>query len=143
MDVSGFPLGRSVPLEEIRQYDIYPGDIVLIYTGYVPPTGDDVPHTIALTQEAAEYLANLPVKAFDTDAFNVESDDNPTPVQSEIAVQRVPPIHYAFLSRGIPLFEQLYNVDKLLDKQKMYFVGPPLNIQNGDGMIVRPVVLLF
>jgi kynurenine formamidase len=33
--------------------------------------------------------------------------------------------------------------EKLLDKQNMYFVGPPLNIKDGDGMIVRPAVLVF
>ena len=144
IDVSGFPLGRSVPVETIRAHDVQPGDIVLIFTNYQPPRTDiELPHRIALTQEAAEYLATLPVRAFGTDAFNVESNDNPTPVDSDQEVQRVAPIHYAFLSRGIPIFEQLFNVDQLLDKQNMYFVGPPLNVKDGDGMIVRPVVLVY
>jgi len=143
IDVRKFPLGRSVPITEIQKHEVNPGDIVLIYTGYVPPKDDDEPHRIALTQEAAEYLATLPVRAFGTDALNVESDDSPTPVQSESAVKRVIPIHFEFLSRGIPIFEQLFNVEQLLDKQKMYFVGPPLNIKEGDGMMVRPVVLIY
>ncbi len=142
IDVSEFPLGRSVPLETIRQHSIQSGDIVLIYTDYKPPTtDDDLPHRIALTREAAEYLATLPLRAFGTDAFNVESNDNPKPVKSDLAVERVGPNHYTFLTRGIPIFEQLFNVDQLLDKENMYFVGPPLNIKDGDGMMVRPVVL--
>ena len=143
IDVSDFPLGRSVTVETIRQYNINPGDIVLIYTNYKLPLADDLPHRIALSQEAADYLATLPVLAFGTDAFNLDSDDNPTVVDSELAIERIAPIHYAFLTRGIPVFEQLFNVGKLLDKQNMYFVGPPLNIKDGDGMIVRPVVLVY
>ena len=131
-------------VDAIRSHDIRPGDIVLIYTAYMPPeTDDETPHRIALTREAAEYLAELPVRAFGTDAFNVDSDDNPTPVESDSAVIRVAPNHYSFLSRGIPIFEQLFNVDQLLGKEDMYFVGPPLNIENGDGMMVRPVVLVY
>lgn len=143
LDVSGFPLGRSVPLSFIQSHDISAGDIVLIFTGYTPPDEGDVPHRVALTREAAEYLAALPVRAFGTDAFNVDSDDGPTPVESDLATQRVAPNHYAFLSRGIPIFEQLFHVDQLLEKERMYFAGPPLNIENGDGMIVRPVALVY
>jgi len=143
VDVSEFPLGRSVPVDEIRSHDIRPGDIVLIYTGYTPPIEGDVPHRIALTREAAEYLAELPVRAFGTDAFNVDSDDNPKPVQSDSATERVGPNHYTFLTRGIPIFEQLFNVDRLVDEENMYFVGPPLNIKDADGMMVRPVALVY
>ncbi|MEQ3793662.1 cyclase family protein [Gilvirhabdus luticola] len=152
IDVSHLPFGRTVSLSEIMKHDIQPGDIVIIYTKYSLPDVDEMPQRIALSQKAAKYLANLPIKAFGTDSFNVESDDNPTNVErddklteliSETAVQRIVPIHYEFLSKGIPIFEQLFNVDKLLTKKKMYFVGPPLNIKDGDGMIVRPVVFVY
>ena len=144
IDVRRFPLGRSVPIEAFSSQRIDAGDIVLIYTGYTPPaTDDDVPHRIALTREAAEYLVQLPVRAFGTDAFNVDSDDNPTPIKSDLPVVRVAPNHYAFLSRGIPIYEQLFNVEKLLGRDNMYFVGPPLNIKDGDGMMVRPFVLIY
>ena len=53
------------------------------------------------------------------------------------------PVHHSFLSRGIPAYEQLFSVEKLLGKEDLYFVGPPLNIKDGDGMIVRPVVLVY
>ena len=51
--------------------------------------------------------------------------------------------HQAFLSRGIPIFEQLVNIDKLLDRDSMFFFGAPLNIKDGDGMMVRPLVLVY
>ena len=143
IDASNFAFGRTITLSEITKHHVQPGDIVIIYTKYVLPEQDELPHRVALTQEAAEYLANLPVKAFGTDSFNVESDDNPTEVISENALQRIAPIHYEFLSKGIPLYEQLFNVDKLLDKKNMLFIGQPLNIKDGDGMIVRPVVFVY
>jgi kynurenine formamidase len=41
------------------------------------------------------------------------------------------------------VYETLVNVDSLLEKSNMYFVGVPLNIKDGDGMLVRPVVLVY
>ena len=141
-DVSDYPIARSVP-KEFFEGKVSPEDIVLIYTGYQPPKSDDeIPGSVAITYEAAEYLAQLPVKAFGTDALNVECMTDTTAVESDFEVARVAPNHHAFLFRGIPLYEQLFNVDQLLGKQNMTFVGVPLNIQDGDGMIVRPVVLV-
>ena len=56
---------------------------------------------------------------------------------------RAVPIHHSFLSRSIPIYEELCDVEKLLTKQNMYFIGVPLNIKDGDGMLVRPVVFVF
>ena len=141
-DVSDYPVARSVP-KEFFENEVSPGDIVLIYTSYQPPQSDDeIPGTVAITYEAAEYLAQLPVRAFGTDALNVECMTDTTVVDSDSEVVRVAPNHHAFLSRGIPLYEQLFNVDQLIGKQNMTFVGVPLNIKDGDGMIVRPVVLV-
>jgi len=145
-DVRQFPKGRSVP-PEVFSGSVRAGDVVLIATGYSPPETDDAfPETIALTPEAAEYLATIPVRAFGTDAFAVASLQDTTSVEAESEVARAFPIHHAFLSRGIPVYEQLFNVDRLLEKAptaSMYFVGVPLNIRDGDGMIVRPVVLVY
>ena len=122
-------------------------DFVLIVTGYSPPETDDAfPENITLSWAAAEYLANVPVRAFGTDGFSVASLQDTTLVEAESEVARAVPIHHAFLSRGIPVYEQLFNVDGLLEKAptaSMYFVGVPLNIKDGDGMIVRPVALVY
>jgi len=132
-DASGYPLGRSVPATAFRGH-VETGDIVLIFTRYAPPQTDDaVPAVITLTHEAAEYLATLPVRAYGTDAFSVESLND----------TKMPWIHHTFLSRTIPVYEQLFNVDKLLGKGRMFFSGVPLNVKSGDGMIVRPVVFVY
>jgi kynurenine formamidase len=96
-----------------------------------------------LSFEAAEYLASIPVNAFGTDAFSVDTPDSNDPINSESSTALAVPVHHAFLSRGIPIYEQLFNVGKLLNKQNMYFIGAPLNINNGDGMLVRPIVLIY
>lgn len=143
-DVSDLESGRTVTLDIVRSLAISPDDIVIMYTGYVAPTNDsDAPETIALSYEAAEYLANTPIRAFGTDAFSVASIMDQSPVEADHPVAQTVPAHYALLSRGIPVYEQLVNVDKLLGKENMLFVGAPLNIKDGDGMIVRPVVLIY
>ncbi len=142
-DVRQFPRGRSVP-PEVFSRSVRVGDVVLIFTGYSPPETDDAfPETITLSRAAAEYLASIPVRAFGTDAFAVASLQDTTSVEAETETARAVPIHHSFLSRGIPIYEHLFNVDQLLDKGNMYFVGVPLNIREGDGMIVRPVVFVY
>ena len=143
-DFSHLPIGRSITQEMLIDLPIKAGDIVLIFTGYSPPTKEGAwPEAVALNYEAASYLASLPVRAIGTDAWNVESMTDQSPVPSDDPVAQIIPGHHAFLSKGIPVYEQLVNVDKLLDKEDMYFVGAPLNIKDGDGMMVRPLVLVY
>ena len=134
LDVSSYAFGRSVP-SRVFEGHVDAGDIVLILTGYTPRHQDDkaLPELKTLTHSAAEFLATLPVRAYGTDALSVESFND----------TQMPLIHHSFLSRGIPVYEQLFNVEKLLGKEKMFFVGVPLNIKQGDGMIVRPVVFIY
>ncbi len=142
-DVSTYPLGRTVPADVFRGQDIQPGDVVLIYTAYTPPQNDtDFPETIALTPAAAVYLAQIPVRAFGTDAFTVANLQE-EPAEGDTALARILPNHNAFLSRGIPIYESLFNVERLLGKENMYFTGAPLNIKEGDGMMVRPLVFVY
>jgi kynurenine formamidase len=143
-DFSHLPSGRSITKEMLVDLPIDAGDIVLTYTGFSLPQSEDAwPEAIALDYEAATYLAALPVRAIGTDALNVESMTDQSPVASEDEVAQIIPRHHAFLSQGIPVFEQLVNVDKLVGRKAMYFVGAPLNIKDGDGMMVRPLVLVY
>jgi kynurenine formamidase len=143
-DFSHLPIGRSITKEMLTELPIHAGDIVLTYTGFSLPDSDDaLPQAIALNYDAATYLAALPIRAIGTDALNVESMTDQSPVPSNNEIAKVIPGHHAFLSKGIPVFEQLVNVDKLLGHKTMYFIGAPLNIKDGDGMMVRPLVLVY
>ncbi len=144
-DVRDFPRGRSVDVDVFRG-SVEAGDVVLIFTDYVPPATDEaLPETTTITRTAAEYLASLPVRAYGTDAFSVATFDETRPVVADSEVARAVPVHHSFLSRGIPVYEQLFNVDRLVERSDaaLYFVGVPLNIRDGDGMIVRPVVFVY
>jgi kynurenine formamidase len=141
-DVSEFGIGRTVDIDVFQDQGLNPGDIVLIYTNYKPPAEDEMPQSITLTREAAEYLAEIPVRAYGTDSYSVESRD-PRPVDADTELARAAPVHEAFLSKQIPIYEQLNNVDQLLDKDNMVFTGVPLIIEKGDGMIVHPVVFVY
>jgi kynurenine formamidase len=143
-DVSHMPLGRTVTRKFIEGKNIRNGDIVMIYTDYqLPATDDDYPKTITLTREASEYLGGIPIRAFATDSWSVGIGRGNPPKRAN-SDQDVPaPVHHSFLSRDIPIFEALFNVKMLLDKENMYFVGQPLNIEDGDGILVRPFVLVY
>ncbi len=144
IDASQLPAGRNITQEMLQDQDIEQGDIVLIYTGYVPPqTESDLPESTTLNYEASEYLASVPIRAFGTDTFAVDSLTDESPVVADSEIARTMPVHYSFLSRGIPVYEQLMNMDRLLGKSNLFFVGVPLNIANGDGMIVRPGVFVY
>ena len=143
-DVREYPNGFTVPTQVFEHSDIEPGDIVLIYTDYQAPTEEGgYPETVTLTRAAAEYLAQLPVRAFATDAYSVANIQESANVESNDPTAQVVPIHHSFLSRGIPVYEQLFNVDQLINKRRMYFVGAPVSIPDGDGMIVRPIVFVY
>jgi len=143
-DFSHLEAGRTITTKMVSNLGIAAGDVVIVYTAYSVDSKLDSEWwpCVAPTHEAAEYLANIPVRAFGTDCI-VESVPDQSPVNTDNPVAKVIPGHYPFLSRGIPLYEHLVNVDSLLNKSNMYFVGVPLNIENGDGMMVRPVVLVY
>jgi kynurenine formamidase len=132
IDARGYPPGRSVPDSLFRGH-VRAGDVVLVLTGYRFPDRDSLPDVTTLTNEAADFLAALPVRAFGTDGFSVEA----------LGDTRLPLIHQTFLSRGIPVYEQLLNLHRLVGETRLFFVGVPLNMRGGDGMMVRPVVLIY
>ena len=143
-DVSGYPKGRTIPVEVFKG-KVLPGDVVLIYTNWTPPMKEfTTPEFIALTHKAAEYLAQIPVRAFCTEAFSADCfGETNDPIVTDSETAKGAPIHHSFLSRSIPIYEGLVNVEKLLNKQNMLFAGVPINIKDGDGILVRPVVFVY
>jgi kynurenine formamidase len=143
-DVSEFATGFSVPKDFFASQDIRPNEIVVIYTGYEPPQDDEsLPQVLTLTRESSEYLANIPIRAFGTDSASVFNFHETPQVEADSVIAQTAPIHHSFLSRQIPVYEGLFNVDQLLDGKRMYFVGVPISVKDGDGMLVRPVVFVY
>lgn len=136
------PLLRS----DFENREIQPGDIVIAFVGYTPPTNpDELPSYAYLSGEAAEYLANIPIKAFTSDMPGLCSLRRLYELLEEgvTGSQNVLPEHYAFLSRDIPAIEGLVNLESLVDKENVFFVGFPLKIKNGNGAPMRAAALVY
>jgi kynurenine formamidase len=144
LDASHLPQGSAVPVELVKSAGFKPGEIAILYTGYIPPEPDGYPVYSVLEPAAARYLANVPVRAFATDALSVDSIRyyERRAAEGSTEYKELLPIHHAFLMSDILVFEQLENVGKLTNYENMFFVGVPLNIAKGNGMIVRPVVFV-
>ncbi len=138
IDARSLPRNEPVSRSFVEGYPLNPGDVVLLFVGYVPPSGQgELPTYPYLSAEAAEYLAGIPVRAFATDAWSVDSpprDDRP---------RGGPVVHSAFLPRGIPIIEQLVNVESLLEEENAVFVGFPLKVQGGNGSPIRAAALVY
>ncbi len=147
MDLRSQPKDETVPVSVIQNYDIVPGDVVLALIGYEPPTGErELPSFAYLSKEAAEYLAGIPVKMFGTDAASVEgfkSAGEGLVPGSEQTFEAILPVHHAFLSREIPVLEQLANVEQLLGIKSAIFVGLPLKVHRGNGSPIRPAAFIY
>jgi kynurenine formamidase len=104
------------------------GWIVLFHLGYTSKnrSPDWMEHP-DITKEAAEYLIGLGVEAVGIDA---PGPDHP-PFEA----------HKAFLPKGVVIFENLNNLDKLVGKDFL-FVGTPIALAGGTAGITRPVALL-
>ena len=96
-------------------------------------------------EAAAHYLAEIPVKAFGTDALGVDGIRRLFDVMQHGATgfANLLPIYHAFLSREIPVIEQLVNLDRIVDEDHVVFVGFPLKIADGNGAPMRAAALVY
>jgi kynurenine formamidase len=137
------PLLRS----DFENKGIEPGDVVIAFVGYTPPTNpDELPSYAYLSGEAAEYLATIPVKAFATDMpalmgfkafFQLFQQEGLRGSEDFL------PEHYAFLSRGIPAIEGLVNLERIVEEDNIIFAGFPLKIKDGNGGPLRAAALVY
>lgn len=99
------------------------GWILLFYTGYTSKMGTiqwgDYP---GLTDDACRFIAELEVNAIGADAPAIDHEPYPA--------------HKLLLPLGITIYENLTNLQKLLDR-KFVFVGVPLPLVKGTASPVR------
>jgi kynurenine formamidase len=146
LDFRDSPKDEPISLEELERSGIRAGEVALFMVGYMPPKAHgELPSFPYLSIDAARYLAELPVKAFATDAWSVENAarmydamDNGVTGYAGVA-----PLHREFLSRGIPVYEQLENLEFLIGLQRLVFVGFPLNVKGSNGSPVRAAALVY
>lgn len=138
--------GEPILRTDFENKDIKPGEIVIVFIGYSPPTDPEkLPSYPFLSGEAAEYLADIPVKAFATDMLSIVDykkyyEDVPPGVKGS---ENVFPEHFAFLSREIPVIEGLVNLDKILYENNIVFSAFPVKIKGGSGAPVRAAAIIY
>lgn len=113
---------------ELLKYKVEGYDVVLLYSGWEHKFFDkayyyDYP---VLTDEAATYLTTTSVRVVGVDYFSVD------PIDSKGFS-----VHKILLGNEFILYENICNLETLLDKE-FHFYGFPILVE-ADGFPVRPV----
>lgn len=135
LNFSGKPRNYNIGKEDIEKALKNVGEkslsgwIILFYTGYTDKssTSEWLEHP-ALSEAACKYLVELQVNAVGLDA---PSPDHP-PF----------PAHKILLPQKIGVYENLWNLEKILEK-KFLFVGAPLSLYGGSASPVRALAIIF
>ncbi len=135
IDLSNLPPNHEVGADELEErirrlpFKVGEGWALLIHTGYSLKAG--TPEWFnhpALTEEACNYILGLGVKALGVDA--------PSPDKPPF------PAHRKLLPKGIAIYENLVNLDKLIGR-KFLFVGAPLKLVGATATPVRAIAILI
>jgi kynurenine formamidase len=133
---------------------IGPGDVVVAFVGCPPPHAEPYPRCPYLGAEAAAFLAQIPVRAYATDAWTLA---NPALFDKFAAAAADPngaaqgrpedwvPEHAALLGRGVPVIEGLTNLEALVGAhdRRAVFVALPLKLKDGDGAPLRAAAFVY
>ena len=125
-------------LQSTGKKDIGPGWALFFFTGYTAKAG--TPEWLKhpeLDESAAKFLAEKNVNAIGFDA--------PSPDHGEISATGQLsgfPAHRILLPKQIAVYENLNNLDKLLNKDFL-FVGAPLLLVGGSASPVRALAVIM
>jgi len=116
-------------IEELRRrgIDVGEGWVLIIHTGYGDKAG--TPEWFrhpGLSEDACRYLLELGIKAVGVDAPSPDRDPFPA--------------HRLLLPRGVAIYENLANTDKIVGT-KFLFVGAPLKLERGTASPVRALAI--
>lgn len=136
LDLSGKPPKSMITKEDVRgrikdrglQRKLGPGWALLLYTGWTGKAG--TPGWLQypeLSVEACEAIVGLGVNAVGL--------DSPSPDYAPL------PAHKVLLSKGIAIFENLTNLERVITKD-FVFVGAPLPLVGGSASPVRAFALI-
>ena len=109
-----------------------PGSAVIAWTGQDKNWGTDSFKTERpyIPADSAQWLVDQQVPLFGTDLIGLDNPD-----------EWWEPTHVAFLQGGLPMVQQLCNLERLEGKEFLLVVLP-LKMRGGTGSPVRPVALV-
>lgn len=110
--------------------EIRKGDIVLVRTWKGPWGGEGFHDAKGLALSGARWLIDRGAKALGTDISILERDNQ----------DMGRPVHLLVLGQGIPIIENLTNLEQL-GSRRFFFVGLPLKIRGATGSPIRAVAL--
>lgn len=128
VDLSALEPGDMVTPEYLEQFNIRPGDIVLIGNAKQGDRGE----LVRMSKPAAHWLATKPA--------NIVGVDTTFQMEETYDVLDEMRLHIECLIRDIPLIEQLSGLDQLKE-QRFYFIGLPYRIKGCDAWPIRAIAL--
>jgi kynurenine formamidase len=136
VDVSGrdpttpVTIDQLVSALEVEGEAVHQGDILLVRCWDGRPGDPGFLEAAALALDVGTWAVEVGIKAVGVDLPSV---DNPG--------DRSFPVHIALLSAGIPIYENLCNLDAIR-QTRFTFWGLPLYVTGGSGSAVRAVAVV-
>ena len=139
LDVSHIPPRADITRDDVEaaaarsRVPVRPDSVLLLHTGTYGRHGGTEQYLTqypGLDADASEWLVEREVRIFGVDA---PSPDNPA--------SRTYPCHMMCRARGITHYENLANLEQVIDRE-FVFVGFPLRIRGGTGSPVRAVAIV-
>jgi len=132
------PAREPITIEDVKAAversgkPIETGTIVIFWTGQDKNWGKEGFKTERpyIPAETAQWLVDQKVTLFGTDLIGMDNPD-----------EWWEPTHVAFLKGGLPMVQQLCNLERLVNKEFLVVVLP-LKMRGGTGSPVRPVALV-
>lgn len=123
---------KEIQPDVLKNYDIKPGDIVLLCTGYSkywgnPKYVEDSPY---LSEEIAQALVDLKIKAVGIDFISPDKVEDTTS-----------PVHKIFMKNNVHIIENLNRLDEI-DKPRVFFSAAPILIDKAEGGFTRAFAIL-
>ena len=129
------PTGQEISLDTLAKQcpPVKKGQILVLDTGVYRYFGqsDFFKRYPVLTDEAAQWLIDSGVVTLATDAPSVDPVGTPTA-----------PIHHIILGAGIPIVENLANLNLLPSGKEFLFIALPLKLQSREGSPCRAVAIV-
>lgn len=155
LDLTSKKPGEAITVEDLRaaaaktDHPIGPGYAVIAWTGAdrVWATDGFVSERPYVPVETAEWLIEQKIDLFCTDLIGMDITEvnvgpNASAADREEADGFFWPFHTVMLTAGIPMVQQLCNLDELVGEEFLLVVLP-LKMRDGTGSPVRPVALVF
>jgi len=125
----------DICVDDLNGASLQQGDIVLFLTGWQDRSGTEAffePQWPGISEEAAAILVEKGVKAVGVDMPSVDSMSG---------LGQGAPAHMTLLGAGMPLFESLVNLDKIVG-HSFTFHALPLNLHGCEASPVRAIAEL-